>query len=95
MTAVFPETDHGILEFEERDGERVYTRYGEGYYPMMVEWIRSGTVTRPYGRDREQRRLKRHAKKPRGAFRPLRWDPRSVERPPITSAAAAASCRCT
>ena len=50
VTAVFPATDHGILEFEERDGERVYTRYAEGYYPMMVEWIRGGTVTGPYGR---------------------------------------------
>jgi hypothetical protein len=26
------------------------TRYAEGYYPMMVEWIRAGTVTGPYGR---------------------------------------------
>ena len=50
VTAVFPATDHGILEFEERDGERVHTRYAEGYYSMMVEWIRSGTVTGPYGR---------------------------------------------
>jgi pimeloyl-ACP methyl ester carboxylesterase len=50
VTAVFPVTDHGILEFEERDGERVYTRYAEGYYAIMVEWIRSGTVTGPYGR---------------------------------------------
>lgn len=50
VTAVFPDTDHGILEFELRDGERVSTRYAEGYYPMMVEWIRSGTVTGPYGR---------------------------------------------
>ena len=48
--AVVPETDHGILEFEERDGERVYTRYAEGYYPMMVEWIRNGTVAGSYGR---------------------------------------------
>jgi hypothetical protein len=37
VTAVFPLTDHGILGFERRDGERVYTRYAEGYYPMMVE----------------------------------------------------------
>ena len=50
VTAVFPATDHGIVEFEERDGERVYTRYAEDYYPMMIEWIRSGTVTGPYGR---------------------------------------------
>jgi len=39
-----------ILAAEDRDGERVYTRYADGYYPMMVEWIRSGTVTGPYGR---------------------------------------------
>ena len=50
VTAVFPDTDHGIIEFEEHDGERTHTRYAEGYYPMMVEWIRSGTVTGPYGR---------------------------------------------
>jgi uncharacterized protein len=50
VTALFPRTDHGILEFEERDGQRVHTRYAEGYFPMMVEWIRSGTVTGPYGR---------------------------------------------
>ena len=50
VTAVFPDTDHGIIEFEERDGERMYTRYAEGYYAMMVEWIRRGTVTGPYGR---------------------------------------------
>jgi hypothetical protein len=50
VTAVFPDTDHGIVEYEQRDGERVYTRYAEGYYPMTVEWIRFGTVTGPYGR---------------------------------------------
>ena len=50
VTAVFPATDHGIVEFEERYGERVYTRYAEGYYPMMVEWISGGTVTGPNGR---------------------------------------------
>jgi pimeloyl-ACP methyl ester carboxylesterase len=50
VTALFPRTDHGILEYEERDGERVYTRYAEGYYPMMVEWIRTGILTGPYGR---------------------------------------------
>ena len=62
MTAVFPATDHGILEFEERDGERIYTHYAEGYYPMMVEWIRSGTVTGPYG----------HAAIAQPALRPIR-----------------------
>ena len=47
---MFPGTDHGILEFVERDGERVYTRYAEGYYPMMIDWIRSGALAGPYGR---------------------------------------------
>jgi len=28
----------------------VYARYAEGYYPMMVESIRGGTVTGLYGR---------------------------------------------
>ena len=42
-----------ILAAEDREapyGARVYTRYAEGYYPMMVEWIRSGTLIGPYGR---------------------------------------------
>ena len=42
--------DTGTDRVEDRDGERVSTRYAEGYYSMMVEWIRSGTVTGSYGR---------------------------------------------
>lgn len=39
-TIVYPGADHGILLFEEKDGERVYTGYAPGYFPKKVEWIR-------------------------------------------------------
>ena len=37
---VYPGADHGIVLFEEKDGERVYTGYAPGYFPKKVEWIR-------------------------------------------------------
>jgi len=36
---MFPTADHGITEFEIRDGERVDTRFSEGYLQLMVDWI--------------------------------------------------------
>lgn len=39
-TKIFPDADHGILEFEEKDGERVYTRYSPGYFALETEWVR-------------------------------------------------------
>lgn len=36
---VYPHADHGILLFDEKDGERVYTRYAPGYHEKRVEWI--------------------------------------------------------
>ena len=39
-TRIFPHADHGIVEFEEKDGERRYTRYSEGYYDAQVGWLR-------------------------------------------------------
>jgi dienelactone hydrolase len=50
--AVFPATDHGILEFEVRDGKRVSTRYAEGYFPLIVDWVRDGRARGEYGRAR-------------------------------------------
>lgn len=42
-SAVFPDTDHGILEFETgKDGERTSTRYAEGYYRLLIDWIKRG-----------------------------------------------------
>ncbi|HEY0506155.1 MAG TPA: alpha/beta hydrolase [Lysobacter sp.] len=50
----FPDTDHGILEFETgSDGERTPTRIADGYYRMLVEWIRDGSLAHPpYGNAR-------------------------------------------
>lgn len=39
---VFPDTDHGIVEFTTGEDERrMKTRYATGYLSMKVEWIRS------------------------------------------------------
>ncbi|HVG06851.1 MAG TPA: alpha/beta fold hydrolase [Thermoanaerobaculia bacterium] len=40
---VYPGADHGILLFEEKDGERVYTRYDPEYFRKKVEWLRHQT----------------------------------------------------
>lgn len=47
----FPGTDHGIIKFEESaDGERVETRFSDGYFRMLVDWIRDGKLAdSPYG----------------------------------------------
>ncbi|MBS0431723.1 MAG: alpha/beta hydrolase [Proteobacteria bacterium] len=43
--AVFPHTDHGILEYEiAADGSRVSTRNPEGYFAMMRDFILRGRV---------------------------------------------------
>jgi dienelactone hydrolase len=53
-TVVFPDTDHGIREFETgRDDSRTYTRVADGYQRMQVDWILTGTLPHaPYGRAR-------------------------------------------
>lgn len=40
---VYPGADHGILLFEEKDGERVYTGYAPGYFQKKMEWLRHQT----------------------------------------------------
>jgi len=47
----FPDTDHGILEFETAaDGERTSTRYADGYFRVVNDWIGTGTFhDAPYG----------------------------------------------
>jgi pimeloyl-ACP methyl ester carboxylesterase len=49
--AVFPNTEHGIYEFETKaDGTRVDTRNPEGYFAMMRDFILHGRVgTHRYG----------------------------------------------
>jgi uncharacterized protein len=36
---MFPTADHGIIEFEEKDGERLSTRFSEGYFKLVADWI--------------------------------------------------------
>jgi hypothetical protein len=44
-TVVFPDTDHGIYEYDTReDGTRVSTRNPDGYFQMMGDFILHGSV---------------------------------------------------
>jgi uncharacterized protein len=48
--AVFPGTDHGIVEFEEQpDGSRVHGDRAEGYFALLADWAR-GCIASDYGR---------------------------------------------
>jgi pimeloyl-ACP methyl ester carboxylesterase len=50
VTAVFPHTDHGIYEYETKaDGTRMSTRHPDGYFAMMLDFIRTGRVRKNYG----------------------------------------------
>lgn len=47
--AVFPETDHGMWEFEMReDGTRDFTRITPGYYDLIADWTK-GELSGTYG----------------------------------------------
>lgn len=47
---LFPDTDHGMVEFvENEDGSRTVTRITEGYLRLLGDWIK-GTDAGPYGR---------------------------------------------
>jgi hypothetical protein len=49
----FPATDHGIMEFVVGPGgERMETRYADGYFRTIVDWARFGALHPPYGRAR-------------------------------------------
>jgi pimeloyl-ACP methyl ester carboxylesterase len=36
---MFPTADHGITEFEVKNGERVDMRFSDGYFQLLVDWI--------------------------------------------------------
>jgi hypothetical protein len=36
---MFPNAGHGIIEFEEKNGERIGTRFSEGYFQLLADWI--------------------------------------------------------
>jgi hypothetical protein len=49
-TAVFPDADHGMYEFETLpDGERISTRQPEGYFPLMRDFIKGNDQASSYG----------------------------------------------
>lgn len=49
-TAVFPNADHGMYEFETReDGKRVDTRQPEGYLKLMADFIAGKSLDSRYG----------------------------------------------
>lgn len=46
----FPDTEHGVLEFETgEDGQRVETRYADGYFRSTLDWARNGRLEGAYG----------------------------------------------
>jgi pimeloyl-ACP methyl ester carboxylesterase len=47
--AVFAHAEHGIIEYEMKDGERVSTRYADGYYAMLRDYLRDGRLGDHYG----------------------------------------------
>ncbi len=36
---MFPTADHGIIEFDEKDGKRLQTRFSDGYFQLVADWI--------------------------------------------------------
>jgi hypothetical protein len=49
-TAMFPGAEHGIYEYETAaDGTRLSTRQPDGYFRMMVDFIRARRLRPPYG----------------------------------------------
>lgn len=52
---LFPDTDHGMVEFRsDAQGNRTYTRITGGYLKLLADWIRQ-QVRGPYGRGQEIR----------------------------------------
>jgi pimeloyl-ACP methyl ester carboxylesterase len=49
QVVTFPSTDHGIYEFtQSADGKRSNTRFSEGHYRLITDWI-NGQLSPPYG----------------------------------------------
>lgn len=47
----FPATDHGITEYVTApDGTRLRTRYADGYRRAVLDWVKTGKLTPPYGK---------------------------------------------
>lgn len=37
---IYPNADHGIIEFEVQEGERIYTGFPDDYFQFKVNWVR-------------------------------------------------------
>lgn len=48
--ALEPGAEHGMTEYEMKDGERLSTRFSPGYFEMMADFARSGRLSRSYGK---------------------------------------------
>ena len=47
----YPDADHGIIQFETgANGERIETRYSDGYIQAVLDWAASGRLDHPLGR---------------------------------------------
>ncbi len=47
----YPDTEHGIMEFETGpDGARAETRYSDGYIQAVIDWAAEGRLSHPLGR---------------------------------------------
>jgi pimeloyl-ACP methyl ester carboxylesterase len=38
---MFPNADHGMTEFTEKDGARLETHFSNGYFQLMVDWLKT------------------------------------------------------
>lgn len=47
--AIYPDAEHGMTEFELKDGQRVSTRYSPGYFRMLRDFALHGTLGANYG----------------------------------------------
>lgn len=51
----FPNTDHGIYEFNQAaDGTRTVTRIASGYFPLLTDWINQAPLRESYGTGRKR-----------------------------------------
>ena len=48
--AVFPDADHGMLEYVESGGARTFLRHSEGYFALLGDWIAQRPLQERYGR---------------------------------------------
>jgi pimeloyl-ACP methyl ester carboxylesterase len=49
--ALYPESEHGMTEYETGNGgERISTRYPRGYFPMLADFARTGQLPGDYGK---------------------------------------------